>query len=610
MANFPPQDYTYTALYVLGNGFFIEFKQNGPEYRTITRSPEGAVIQEGISSFSSEPKILIDEAVTNLSNQLEIADLQVTEIIEKIPPPSPPTTNQFKIIGKVVDKDGNPITRAKIKPYLFSNPPPPPPPSLPEDAGNPTLPPGYGDFDFGGFNLAALTPYDPISVDEFGNFEVLYTDGEIIDFNTSYIEVTAKDFFSKTIGEGTKKLVKTGQETVTRSSTGGTFEGTTTVVDTKNLPKEENTFVIEVTLKNEATGELATGVGRSIKSSIAQSKAELNAAKNFTEISSEDENITIGVYDTGRITLDPLELDLEKEKAEVERQIQKVENLEVELLGLKEMPFEAKLSLLFNKLKERLKLILIPAVLAIIAKFGPQVVQSIVNKKINFSNDKVCPSKEEILDAIKKRNQLVRQLNNIYKIVRTISKVLKITSALILGFKIAFRILKFAPIARPSGLIADSLAGIKRRLEVAGIVVNILTVTAVIIGATLARIIDLLNSLDFLIKECSEEVDENGEFTIPFATINEELNNFVDASTGQTEDIIDPLTGNPLPYKGFTFEIKQDVSQDFQYPKRFAIARNVQGIQVLRSESSFASSPEILIEELKFVIDRDNLRAD
>ena len=93
-------------------------------------------------------------------------------------------------------------------------------------------------------------------------------------------------------------------------------------------------------------------------------------------------------------------------------------------------------------------------------------------------------------------------------------------------------------------------------------------------------------------------------------SLNEELNNFVDASTGQTEDIIDPLTGNPLPYKGFTFEIKQDTSQDFQYPKRFAIARNIQGIQVLRSESSFASSPEILIEELKFVIDRDNLRAD
>ena len=74
--------------------------------------------------------------------------------------------------------------------------------------------------------------------------------------------------------------------------------------------------------------------------------------------------------------------------------------------------------------------------------------------------------------------------------------------------------------------------------------------------------------------------------------------------------MIDPLTGQPLPYKGFTFEIKEDTSQNFQYPKRYAIARNIQGIQVLRSESSFASSPVILIEELKFTIDKNNLRAD
>lgn len=610
MANFPLSRYTYTALYVLGNGYYIELKQNGPEYKAVTKSPEGATIQEGASSFSSEAKILVDEAVVTLSDLLEIQDLQVTEIIEKTPPPSLPSTNQFKIIGKVVDESGNPITRAKINPYLFSNPPPPPPPSIPENAGNPDVPEGYTDFSIATFNLGALAPYDPISVDDLGNFEVLYTDGEEIDFRTSYIEVTAREFFSKTIGEGTKKLVKTGQETVTRSSTGGTFEGTTTVVGTKNLPKEGNTFVIEVTLKNEATGETATGVGRSIKSSVAQSKARLNAAKNFVEVSSEDENIVIGVYDVGRVTLTPEILDLEKEEAEIKKQVQQLENIEIELLGKKEMPFEAKLSARFNQLKEKLKLALIPAILGIIAKFGPQVLHSIVNKKINFGNDKVCPSKEEILDAIRKRNQLVRQLNNIYKIVRVITKILKITNALIIGLKIAFRIAKFLPLARPTLLIADGGAIIKRRLEVAGIVVNILTVTAVIIGATLGIIIELLRSLDFLIKECSEEVDENGEFIIPFATINEELNNFVDASTGQTEDIIDPLTGGPLPYKGFTFEIKQDISQDFQYPKRFAIARNVQGIQVLRSESSFASSPEILIEELKFVIDRDNLRAD
>ena len=88
------------------------------------------------------------------------------------------------------------------------------------------------------------------------------------------------------------------------------------------------------------------------------------------------------------------------------------------------------------------------------------------------------------------------------------------------------------------------------------------------------------------------------------------MNSFKDPGSPEEQDIIDPLTGKPFPYKGFTFEIKNDISQNFQYPKRYAIARNVQGIQVLRSESSFASNPSVLIEELKFVIDKDNLRAD
>ena len=117
--------------------------------------------------------------------------------------------------------------------------------------------------------------------------------------------------------------------------------------------------------------------------------------------------------------------------------------------------------------------------------------------------------------------------------------------------------------------------------------------------------------MDFLIQECSEEINpETGEPNIPFVEINDELNNFIDPSTGEVSDTVDPLTGDPLPYKGFTFEIKDDISQNFNYPKRYAIARNIQGVQMLRSESSFASNPQILIEELKFIIDRDDLRAD
>lgn len=603
MPNFPQQNYTFTALYVLGNGYYIDFRQNGPEYAAITKTPEGAIWNEGQSSFSAEPRILINEAVTTLSDQLGIPNLEVTEIIEKTPPPVSKPNPQFKIIGKVVDKEGNPISRAQIQPTLITFPPPPPPAPSNE---NPNIQ-DYTDFQSEVFTLGAPIVVAPFKVDEEGNFEYEYRENEEIDFSKSFIGITADEFFPKNVGP---TLTKTGETTITKRSQAAPFSGVTSVVDTQLFEQGNGNYRATITLKNNSTGETSTGEGISPSRETAKKIARSKAEQGFVELAGEEETLVLGVYDLGRITLDSVTLDLEKQEAKIKAQVQEIENIEIEIIGKRGMPFEARLSALFNKQKENLKQLLIPAILGIISKFGPAVVQGIVDKKIDFLNDKVCPPKEEILAAIRKRNQLVRQLNNIYKIVRTITKILKITNALIIGLKVAFAIAKVLPLARPTLLIADGGAIIKRRLEVAGIVVNILTVTAAVIGATLGIIIELLRSLDFLIQDCSEEIDpETGEPTIPFIQINDELNTFVD-STGQLDDSVDPLNNEPLPYKGFTFEIKQDTSQNFQYPKRYAIARNIQGIQVLRSESSFASSPEILIEELKFVIDRDNLRAD
>lgn len=601
MAFFPPAKYNFTSLYILSNGYYIDFKTLGPKKSAQTKTPEGALWAEGTFSFSTPAETLINEAITNLSSQLGIPNLEVTEIIEKKPPPPEISTPQFTIKGKIVDVNGDPIVNSIIAPILIEFPPPPPP--LPEP-GNPNIE-GYTDFETKISTLPTLIIIDPTKVNDTGEFEVEYLGSELVDFDVSYIEIKAEHFFSKTIGP---KLVKTGEENVKKTITRSTYEGSLTLANGL-LTSADGTYTYTADYTDASTQKTVTGIGSSIDREIAKKMARSNAEKLISPSTTSETTITISIYDVGRITLDSVVIDLEKEDANIKKQVQIVENFEIEAMGKSKLPFEARLSILFNSQKENLKQILIPQILSIIAKFGPQVVHSIVNKKKKPLSDKVCPPKEVILEAIRKRNQLVRQLNNIYKIVRTITDILKITNVVIIGMKISFQLLKLAPIARPSGLIADAVATIKRVLEKMGIVVNILTITAVIIGAVLAAVIELLKSLDFLIQECSEELNEAGEFTVPFVEINNELNTFVNSS-GQVEDIIDPLTEQPLPYKGFSFEIKEDTSQNFQYPKRYAIARNIQGIQVLRSESSFASSPEILIEELKFAIDRDNLRAD
>jgi len=611
MPTFPAERYTFDAIYVLNNGYYIDFKQNGPEYSAVTKTPEGATWNEGDPSFASPANILVEEAILNLSSTFGSMELELIEIIQKETPPPPPKNIQFELSGKIIDHDGNPIAFAQIKPTIIEFPPPPPD-TLP-DSDVAVDPQQYTNFEETALTLGTALVIAPIPVDENGNFTFKYEGGVEIDFSKSFIEVTAPNFFPKTVGP---TLTKTGEKSVTKSSQSSQFSGSTSVVDTQLFQQEDGNYKSIITLKNNNTGETSIGEGISLNRETAKKIARSKAEQGFTQLGKDREDITIDLYDLGRIRLQSTTINLDQEAAKLKIKVQELENKAVELAGQSDLPFEIRLTILFAKQKENIKRVILPYILNIIAGFGMSVVHSILSDKLNALEDTVCPDPEKVRASIRLRNKLVRDLNRIYKIVRTISKVLKVTNALIIGLKIGLTILQglsaipttpFTPFGLQkfySGLMEKGFKISDKALERAGIAVTTLTIIATTTGVVLGAIIDLLNKLDFMLQSCSEEQN------IPFIEINDELNTYVDASTGVTEDIIDPLTNEPLPYKGFSFEIKQDISQDFQYPKRYAIARNIQGIQVLRSESSFASSPEILIQELKFVIDRDNLRAD
>lgn len=599
MAVFPANKYNFNSLYILNNGWYIDFDIKDGKNTPIIKTPEGAEWRRGESTRTVPAKPVVDGIISELSTELNEDSLSLQEIIEKKSPPVKKSVNQFEIIGKVLNDDGDPIKRASVKATLIEFPPPPP--SLPEAGG--ADPQQYTDFENTYFELGAAVTIPDVQVNDAGEFTIEYLDASSIDFSKSYILIQADDYFPKTIGP---TLVKTGQRTLTRSSTSKEFQGSTSQIDSKLFEQEDGSYRAEITLKNNDTEQIVTGEGISVNREVAKKIARGKALKQFTAVDTTTDTVVIDVYDVGRINLTPIKLDLEEEEAKLLIQVQEAENIAANIKAKSQLPFEVIIANIFNTLKENIKRVLFPAIMAIVAKFGATLVHNFINKKFQPPDDFSCPSREVVLEAIRKRNLLVKQLNNIYKIVRTITKVLNITNALILGFKIGINIAKAIPSPpfSPTNLFASGLAGIEKKLEVAGIVVNILTILATAIGIALGVAIQWLNSLDFVIQECAEEED------ISFEEINREINSFIDPTTGKTEDIINPLTNKPFPYKGFTFEIKDDITQSFKYPKRYAIARNVQGIQVLRSESSFASNPEILIEELKFVIDRDNLRAD
>ena len=122
--------------------------------------------------------------------------------------------------------------------------------------------------------------------------------------------------------------------------------------------------------------------------------------------------------------------------------------------------------------------------------------------------------------------------------------------------------------------------------------IDSLVIPIALFSKIIQNILTLLNSLDTLILACNSNVSLDNISEIITQTANNQ--NQADINDGS--------------YKGFTFQI-EEVPFSPTVNRRKAIALNQQGIPVLESELSFTTNNQTLINELKLVIDRDNLKA-
>jgi len=113
-------------------------------------------------------------------------------------------------------------------------------------------------------------------------------------------------------------------------------------------------------------------------------------------------------------------------------------------------------------------------------------------------------------------------------------------------------------------------------------------------AAVVNIILLILKLLKPLLETCGLEANEPGPETKRFVQEAETTNQ---SNTQQS-------------YRGFTFEIVEvKLPNDPTVTRRIAQALNTEGIVALETEPSFTQNPKILIEELKLIIDRDNLKA-
>jgi len=119
-----------------------------------------------------------------------------------------------------------------------------------------------------------------------------------------------------------------------------------------------------------------------------------------------------------------------------------------------------------------------------------------------------------------------------------------------------------------------------------------LVIPIALFSKIIQNIITLLNSLDALILACNSN-----------ASLDNVSDTLLQTANSQTQAEV-----NDGSYKGFTFQI-EEVPYSPTVTRRRALALNQSGIALLQTELSFTSNNQTLIDELKLIIDRDNLKA-
>jgi hypothetical protein len=258
-----------------------------------------------------------------------------------------------------------------------------------------------------------------------------------------------------------------------------------------------------------------------------------------------------------------------------------------------------------------------------LALLGQAIIKKVANKKIRILSkitdlksrfDNGCPTASELVKIVNQRNQLIKILTQLRQQVLQIDKTTNPLKTLVITLTTATKLLKLAPlpvavgspaVALPLGTIitaGDTLNKLDTKINgFSSIILTFGAITKYIVK-TIDEILAQIKTLDALVEKCAaENAQKDGN--------NLAINNALNAEDSTLiNNLQSPNKDDTNTYKGFILEVLLDDKNDTRFPKRYAVARTPGGVIVLRGESSFSSSVDVLLDEIKFIIDRDNLK--
>ena len=242
---------------------------------------------------------------------------------------------------------------------------------------------------------------------------------------------------------------------------------------------------------------------------------------------------------------------------------------------------------------------LLPLAIGLLVNFGIA--------KLAQKNQARCPDNTILKQCIKKRNSIVRQLNNIYGVIIANSALAVAFLILTKNFKIIEKALDKLPI--PLQFASYSLVG--KLQEIKELLINFseefknlkksTLISLIILVICLFIILKYLKTIDLLIGDCSDG-------NIDMEEINAEL------LVLQAQQDIQGETPDKF-VNGFELTVVADTENAQNYGEgdlyqRYAIAKDSRGVTILKGEKSFAAEDQILIDELAFYIKQNDLKAN
>lgn len=246
------------------------------------------------------------------------------------------------------------------------------------------------------------------------------------------------------------------------------------------------------------------------------------------------------------------------------------------------------------------------------------LVKSAIKNAVNFELaidpliaelEKACPPRETIDRILTQKNQLTQALTQTQTALTTITDTSSTIDDVLTGLQTAARAIKFLPAPIPPftpalvvNTLSDSLDLLSTLIKEGKGTIGQVEPAVKIISDSITKIQDKLSQLDNLIAGCLIDEtegltdDEKEEF---FTNLGINLN---------TEDVdegtLSANSNDPLTYKGFTITLDTNAGNKYSFPQRRAIAKNEKTGQKLVGPFSYSSSTQVLIDTIKFEIDK------